>query len=401
MKLLAFAYACEPDKGSEPGAGWNWVRMLASLGETWVITRANNRDAIEEALPSIPERARLRFIYVDLARKAMFWKKGQRGVRLYYLLWQVRALREAKRLHARENFDVVWHLTMANAWLGSVGGLVGTQFVYGPVGGGVRFPWRLVGAVGFRGALYEVVRSAAQDAGRYLNPLSRSAWRRAELILVQNPETKVWLPRRHWAKVIVFPNAVLDELPTTPSEERESHTAMFVGRLVPWKGASLAIEAIARTEDWRLWICGSGHDEGRLRRIAKRLGVEGRVRFLGQLPRHEVLARMRRAEVFLFPSLHDEAGLVVLEAQRAGLPVICCAIGGPPILAPEIQAVQMTSRFEVVSKLSSQLPVAHQGAKSEVSWASRFGRLSVLHRLMKDDLVPRVIQESAARRRLT
>ena len=38
MRILAFAYACEPAQGSEPGAGWAWARMLAHQGETWVIT---------------------------------------------------------------------------------------------------------------------------------------------------------------------------------------------------------------------------------------------------------------------------------------------------------------------------------------------------------------------------
>jgi allantoicase len=48
VKVLTFAYACEPGKGSEPGAGWGLARMIArELGECWVITRANNRHAIE------------------------------------------------------------------------------------------------------------------------------------------------------------------------------------------------------------------------------------------------------------------------------------------------------------------------------------------------------------------
>jgi len=66
MRILAIAYACEPGKGSEPGVGWVWSRMLARLGETWVVTRANNRPAIEEALSSLPPEERPRFVYVDL-----------------------------------------------------------------------------------------------------------------------------------------------------------------------------------------------------------------------------------------------------------------------------------------------------------------------------------------------
>ena len=50
LKVLASAYACEPEKGSEPGAGWNWVKQIARFHEVWVITRANNRLSIDQAL---------------------------------------------------------------------------------------------------------------------------------------------------------------------------------------------------------------------------------------------------------------------------------------------------------------------------------------------------------------
>jgi hypothetical protein len=99
VKILAFAYACEPAEGSEPGAGWMWARMLSRYGDTWVITRANNRERIESAIGNIPERERLHLVYVDLPSWARFWKRGSRGLRLYYLLWQFAALRVGRRLH--------------------------------------------------------------------------------------------------------------------------------------------------------------------------------------------------------------------------------------------------------------------------------------------------------------
>ena len=52
--------------GSEPGAGWAFARMLASRADVWVVTRANNRGAIEAGLENLPERDRLHFVYVDL-----------------------------------------------------------------------------------------------------------------------------------------------------------------------------------------------------------------------------------------------------------------------------------------------------------------------------------------------
>jgi hypothetical protein len=71
-----FAYAREPGKGSEPGAGWVWSRMLARMGEVWVITRESNRDLIQAAFGSIPEECALHFECVDLPPRARSWKRG-------------------------------------------------------------------------------------------------------------------------------------------------------------------------------------------------------------------------------------------------------------------------------------------------------------------------------------
>ena len=69
MRIVAFAYACEPARGSEPGAGWAWARMLARMGETWVITRRDYQDSIQAALSSIPERENLHFVYAELPER--------------------------------------------------------------------------------------------------------------------------------------------------------------------------------------------------------------------------------------------------------------------------------------------------------------------------------------------
>ncbi|HEY7004455.1 MAG TPA: glycosyltransferase family 4 protein [Gaiellaceae bacterium] len=334
MRILVFAYACEPDAGSEPGTGWVWARMLARLGETWVITRSNNREVIEPELAKLEERDRLHFVYVDLPPWARFWKRGKRGLRPYYLLWQAAAVQRARRLDRTLQFDVAWHVTFGNAWLGSLGPLTRLPFVYGPVGGGVGVPWRLVTALGARGAFFELLRAGARSGGRYLNPFARLAWLRARLILVENTETRDWLPARHRARAAVFPNTVIDEIPGARHRSAGPRTALFVGRLVPWKGAALAIRAVASLPEWRLLVCGTGRDERRLRQLTARLGIGPRVVFLGTLARDDVFRVMQEeADVLIFPSLHDEGGYVVAEALVCGLPVLCLDRGGPPAIA--------------------------------------------------------------------
>ncbi len=334
MRIVAFAYACGPDRGSEPGAGWGMARMLATMAEVWVITSTEDAAAIEARVPSLPEGRRIHFLPVDLPRWSRWWKKGHRGIRLHYMLWQVAALREARRLHRQQRFDLSWHITFSTVWLGSLLPLLRIPFVYGPVGGGVSPPWRLVPTLGLRGVAYELTRAAVNKVARYANPIARLAWLRASLILVQNNETAAWLPRSCHSKTKVFHHVVLDGLPRSPAAEGQARTALFAGRLLPLKGLALALRALAQTESWKLVICGRGPEEGRLAELARQLGVEDRVEFRGWLERDHLLSVMAdEAQVFLFPCLHEEGGWAVAEAVAAGLPIVCLDVGGPPVIA--------------------------------------------------------------------
>lgn len=361
-----------------------WVRMLARLGPTCVLTRRNNREAIEAVLTETPESDRLAFRYVDLPRWAQFWKKGQRGIRLYYFLWQFAALREARRAQVEHSFDLAWHLTLANAWLGSGAALLGLPLILGPVGGGVKIPWRMIGALGLRGTLFEVFRSLVRWLCRYLNPLARLGWRRAVLILTQNPETKAWFPSRYWGKVRVCPNAIVENpVPRDVGVTRERATAIYAGRLVALKGTALALEALNYLPDWKLLICGVGPDEDRLKRLARKWGLEERVSFLGWLSQPKLMQTMSESTLFLFPSFHDEAPWVVSEAVAAGLPVVCLDRGGPPILGgipvPLGKTVTQTAEAlaQAVKDAAAGKAVAPQGS-FEPMFEDRFADLKRL-----------------------
>ena len=67
IRVLISAYACEPNKGSEPGVGWNWALQMAKMDEVYVITRSNNRKVIETFLQKHPVE-HLHFYYHDCAK---------------------------------------------------------------------------------------------------------------------------------------------------------------------------------------------------------------------------------------------------------------------------------------------------------------------------------------------
>ena len=333
MRIVVFAYACEPERGSEPGAGWVFARMVACLGETWVLTRTNHREAIERALPTTAERDRLHFVYVDLPEQIRARKRARKGIPPY-VMWLFFAIRRARAMHRELRFDLAWHATFANAWIGSTASLLPVPFVFGPVGGAVKVPLRLAPALGPRGIFYEMVRSAAVGASRYLNPLARVTWRKASLILVTNPETRAWLPRRQRSKAHLLPNVVLDPMPEVgESLNSAGHTALFAGRLLPWKGAALAVRSLVDLPGWTLRIAGKGPEEARLRLLASKLDVSDRVQFLGHVSRARLMEMMQReVRVLLFPSMREDGGWVVGEAVASGLPVVCLDRGGPPVM---------------------------------------------------------------------
>lgn len=333
MNILVSAYACEPDRGSEPGVGWNWARELARDHDVCVLTRVNNRDPIERELRRHPQ-PNLRFLYHDLPGVVQRWKRGQRGVHAYYYAWQLAARARVREAHDRRPFDLVHHLTFASAFSPALTWLPGVPFVWGPVGGGVRVPWRLVPEGGARAVVYEALRASRRMAGRYLDPFVRLTWRNADLILVQNVDTMSWLPGRHRSRARIQLNAGIDPAELLPrrNDPEGRFVVVAAGRLIPLKGFPLAIRAVARADDPRmhLVIAGDGPARAHLVRLAAELGLHDRVEFTGLLPRQALLKRLASADVLLFPSLHDESSLIVTEAMAQGAVPIVLDVGGPP-----------------------------------------------------------------------
>ncbi len=363
MRVLISAYACEPGKGSEPGAGWNWSLAAARENDVWVLTRSNNREAIEAELERHPIPS-LRFVYLDLPRRWTFWKRGQRGVRLYYSLWQLAALREARRLHLEVGFDVVHHLTFANAWLPAGVAFVDAPCVLGPLDAGLRVPVRFYRELGVRGVLAEWKAEIVRGAAR-LNPVAQRGMRRAVLVIAQNEESAERLSRRVDI-VRIRPNASVDSTKFECAPARDtrtrSRTAVIAGRLVAWKGVALALRAVARTDDWSLEVVGRGPDRKRLGDLAKRLGIGDRVEFVPWLPQEQLWQRMAESAAVLVPSLREAASFTAVEAASLGVRVIALDQGGPRVLShmspDSIRVVSRRSAWTAAGEIAHALKEA-------------------------------------------
>jgi glycosyltransferase involved in cell wall biosynthesis len=104
--------------------------------------------------------------------------------------------------------------------------------------------------------------------------------------------------------------------------------AIFIGRLVAYKGLDILLRALEQVPDLRLDIVGSGPEGPRLRTLAQALAITDRVRWYGEYPDSDLPRRMADADFLVLPSVTVEEmfGMVVLEAMAAGRPVITTAL---------------------------------------------------------------------------
>jgi len=390
MKILMSAYACEPGRGSEPGAGWAWACAATRDHEVWVLTHVTNAASIDAALAGDHRLAdRLHPVYLQNARWARPLRRRGPTRFLYYLLWQLtRCRREARRLHEVVGFDVCHHVTYASDWMpAGVSAIRGVPFVWGPVGGSATTGGaRLWAKLGGRALVVEALRAIVLGAARQM--IGRRLARRAATVLGQNADVvAAFAP----VPVIVQPNVALDIAINVNREgvkRGSSQTAVYAGRLLAWKGLRLALAALCRPEasTWRLEVYGEGPERRRLEQLAGRWKLSDRVRFHGSRPREDVFNALGGADAFMFPSLHDSAGWSVAEAMAVGCPVLCLDTGGPPTLVGVEDGVVVPLSGDIVGGLASGLDQARELRPRREQWSAR--RIPDLLDTLYSGLVP-------------
>lgn len=326
QKLFVSAYACEPGLGSEIGVGWHWVLELSRGFELWVLTRESNRHTIEPWIAEHPEYAGIHFLYFDLPKWARFWKKGLRGVRTYYNIWQTLTNRIVSRTMRDNGISLFHHLTYGNAmWPVSSYGSRQT-FIWGPIGGLETIPDDYSRHYGRKAALIERIRRIAVGRTVASGAFKRRC-RRADLIICKTELTQALLPRDCKDKSVVLTDVAADIAEKTVSPTPHSGVDFIaVGRLDAWRGFDIAIlalaEAMKANPDIRLTILGKGLDRERLEAIAHEAGVGEKVRFTGQVAPQEYARLMADADVVLNPSLKEGAVTVSFDAMALGKPLI-------------------------------------------------------------------------------
>jgi glycosyltransferase involved in cell wall biosynthesis len=168
----------------------------------------------------------------------------------------------------------------------------------------------------------KLLRGAVRERLRALRRWDLSTAKRVDTFIANSTETQDRILRIYGRDSLVVHPPADDRFFDVPLEPRSKRGPFLaIGRLVPYKRFDLLI-ALANREKIPLQIAGTGQEEARLKAMAGPT-----VRFLGFVPDAELPSLYAASDALLFPPLED-AGIVPLEAQACGTPVIAFRRGG-------------------------------------------------------------------------
>lgn len=359
-KILLSAYACEPNKGSEPGVGWNWALEIAKRGhEVWVLTRSNNMPAIQNYFTEQQQCNNLHFIYYDLPKWLSFWKKKGRGVHLYYFLWQIGILKLAKKKHKEINFDIVHHITFVTIHQPSFLFLLkNTKFFYGPAAGGDIIPFRFLKSFPVKERIKEFLHFCQNKMLKY-DPFRCLMFSKTDLIFCNSKQTQSFIPQNYryktYLNLAIGINVYVNHLNIKQSEHLIS--LLYVGRFLQWKGLNLSMSAINKVSNripCHLTLIGKGN----LKSFQNQTGFSKQLKIISWMPQNKLLEAYKNYDILLFPSFRDSGGMVVLEAMSQGLPVICLDLGGPGQIVNETCGKVITTNDKTEEELIQSIAEA-------------------------------------------
>jgi glycosyltransferase involved in cell wall biosynthesis len=364
MKVLILAYACSPERGSEPKVGWDSVVAIAKNHHCWVVTSAKFKKEIESQL-AVEPLANVHFIYHGpdfkwigngLLARVQTW--------LLYKRWQASVVSVAKRLHEDIEFDVVHHVTLTawrmppRVWRLSV------PFVWGPVGGTAEVPKQFFSQLSLTARSFELARKFHTTLNIHASGFKKCL-RETSALLGANEETKAFFVRQGLsAPVLILPavyfsSTRVHELKRPSIDKGTGPLRLFAGgTLQGSKGISLAIRALARVResglDFHYTIAGHGPEIGALRELIRNLGLSQQVELVPPFTGGAYVAQLHASDVYLMPSFRETTPVTLLEAMLAGCYPVVADISAPGEIVRELggDAISCESVQDLVCNLA-------------------------------------------------
>jgi len=326
LRVIHSSFACDPTMGSEPYVGWKWAEMVSDFDyELHVVTRKHHRlNILKSGLLK-----NIKFHYFDLPFLSRLDHRSKL-MKSYYLVWQTLVFPYVLLLHIKYRFNIVHHITYNNIdvpgflWL-----LPGSKFLWGPVGGGQIPPASLKKVYGVYWKK-EVARKLLKSFARF-NPVVRLAISKSSCVMFANKDTYMLVEGVPQKYIFMLETAI-----EVKAEEKiefrkkiDGHlNLLWVGRIEHRKALILAIDSLielrkrGRLNNIKLDVVGDGPLMDDMKLYCKTNLMQDTIFFHGVVPFNEVAKFYKESDVFLFTSVQDTSGNVLLEAMKFGKPSI-------------------------------------------------------------------------------
>jgi len=260
-----------------------------------------------------------------------------------------------------------------------------TPLVIGPVNGGLPYPKGLKEVAKKELSNFNFLRSV----GRFIIPGYRETYEKADYIFAGSTYTLSLIKEIFNLKEehleLLYENGLTESFfkdiedinhDNIPKTQDTNIKLLFVGRLVPYKGADMILDALhdlktTIQEKVILTIVGDGSERQKLEQQVNELNLQSRVIFSGWVPQNQTLNYYRNADIFCFPSVREFGGAVVLEAFANGLPSIVVDNGGIGEYVTQQTGfkIEPISREFIVAKLKEHIEelVENQSLRESMS----------------------------------
>ena len=243
---------------------------------------------------------------------------------MYYILWQHWAWLWVKK--SGIPFDVIHHVTMNDYRIPTeMYKQKEAKVIWGPVGGAQTTPRELKRYE--RNHLSAFFRECVNKSCSW-NPIYRKRIRSYEAIYCINRETQEQLENITKSNIELIPElAIREEFKNIPIHRKENQILklVFVGRIIEKKGLSFLIDALELlpTElQWKLLVFGDGKDRQNIEKQIRKSNIGEHIKLMGSRCLQQISEAYQQADIFVFPSLRETSGNVLLEAMAYAIPII-------------------------------------------------------------------------------
>ena len=342
-KIIILAFDCNPFLESESLISFKYAFYLSKENDVTVITRSKCKNDLQKWEKN-NKCDNLHFVYVDSKKYDFLFSHTKGIIGLFFLGkyiddWLENAVKKIRKMISLSHYDVIYKAG-PNSFrqLPDLHEFRDCKRILGPVGGAQEIPRSLMclahGKNKFIEYFHKRINQKTLKSKKYKYRLNQF-----DKVLCCNEETFDALFKIYEREDIkILTDVGIDgsdiECGVDVDINKSETKFLWVGRFVFRKGLDLLIDSVKEIKNlnFTITLVGDGPDYKRIKKKISKYKLDEKFIFVGRVEKNKVGYYYKTHDCFLFPSLRESGGNVLVEALAKGMPIISLAIGGARII---------------------------------------------------------------------